>query len=167
MKVLESTHKGKKPWKMVSDLSPPLGFLLNSLSSAQEWVLCRPLRNTTSLEHTSSQSIRLPGRNYTNASIRIVQSRSVPIRSRGLTRKPMTRSGTLARTRPAFGRSPCSFLRLDKAPSSYEDRAPTHMPISGVQRQDFQPAEKPESALEDTRREGDRWVFGFWGECSQ
>ena len=109
LKVHESTHKGEKPWKVVSGLSPPLGCSLNGLSSAQKSVACRLLRNTTTLEHTSPQFILLPGRSRIGASIQVVQNYSVRIRSYGPTRKPMTRSGTLARIRPAFGHPPCSF----------------------------------------------------------
>ena len=66
-----------------------------------------------------------------------------------------------------FTAHPAVFLYLDEAPSSYEDCAPTHMPISGMPRQTFQPAERPQSALEDTRGEGGRWTFGCWGGYSQ
>ena len=109
LKVHESTHKGEKPWKVESDLNPPLGCSLNGLSSVQKRVVCRLLRNTTTLEHTSPQYIPLPERNYTSVSIRIAQSRSLRIRSYELTRKPTTRSGTLARIHPAFHCPPCSF----------------------------------------------------------
>ena len=35
-------------------MNPPFGCALNSLSSAQEWVVCRLLRNIASLEHIST-----------------------------------------------------------------------------------------------------------------
>ena len=41
LKMHESTHKGEKPWKVVSDLNPSFGCSLNDLSSVQERDVCR------------------------------------------------------------------------------------------------------------------------------
>ena len=48
-----------------------------------------------------------------------------------------------------FATYPAAFPRLDDAPGSYKDCASTYMPISGMLRQTFQPAERPQSTLKE------------------
>ena len=106
-KVHEPAHEGEKPWKMVLDLNPPLGCSLNRLCDVQERVVSRLLRNIITLEHTSTMNSPVGTKLYRCE--RSDYSKSFNTRSYGLARRPMTKSGTLARIRPAFRCTPYHF----------------------------------------------------------
>ena len=164
LKVHAPTHKGEKPWKVVSDLNPPLGCSLNGRYSVQGRVVCRLLRNTTTVEHTftirSLAGTKLYRCKDPDGSISFDTNWELRAHQKNPRREPIR---LLASVLP-FAAHPSVFLYLEGAPSSYEGRAPTNVPIPRTQRQVFQPAERPRSALEDTQEEGNRWVFECLGE---
>ena len=157
LKVHESMDKGEKLWKVVSDLNLLLGCPLNDLSSIQERAVCVFLRNTTTLEHTST--IISPGRSYICASIRTVRSRSTRIGSHGLTRNPTTRSRTLSRIRLAFL---CPPFRFSPPGRNFKLR-----PYLGRNGKYFSQQKGLEAHLKIPEGEGARRAVGCWGRCNQ
>ena len=150
--------KGEKSWKVVSDLNLLLGCPLNDLSSIQERAVCVFLRNTTTLEHTSTiispAGTKLHLCEHSDCSKSFDTNRKLRAHQKPHDEKPYTCSHPSCLSLPTLP----FFSTWTKL------QAP---PVSGTQRQVFQPTERPRSALEDTRGEGARRAVGCWGRCDQ